>query len=134
MMSPSSSPVVINNTRYEFLPGFFDRKGAKQSAAEVGLMEIVKSIPANANIPAVEPSSHNLFLDPYEEAKRVEHEPPGDIDEVQPNKGDRHVKEKPTSDTAIMLQPDGKDRRVEQEPTRDTSMVQPIEECVWFHF
>ncbi|KAL5206765.1 hypothetical protein ABZP36_034974 [Zizania latifolia] len=54
MMSPSSSPVVINSTKYEFLPGFFNRKAAKQSAAEVALMEIVKSIPANANIPAVQ--------------------------------------------------------------------------------
>jgi hypothetical protein len=47
------STVVINNTSYDSLPGFFNRKAAEQSAAEVALMEIVKSIPANANIPAV---------------------------------------------------------------------------------
>uniref|UniRef100_A0A0E0F1Q0 DRBM domain-containing protein n=1 Tax=Oryza meridionalis TaxID=40149 RepID=A0A0E0F1Q0_9ORYZ len=46
--------VVINNTSYDSLPGFFNRKAAEQSAAEVALMEIVKSIPANANIPAVQ--------------------------------------------------------------------------------
>ncbi|KAL5203988.1 hypothetical protein ABZP36_008859 [Zizania latifolia] len=287
------STVVINNTKYESLPGFFNRKAAEQSAAEVALMEIVKSIPASANIPSVqetglcknllqeyaqkmnyaipsyictkqalglfvctveiggiqyigaaartkkeaeikaartallaiqgqsdgcangatkfivvpgkrqgkeaekkpietpkplkvkkggfkkkwnkrnftkkndqdvdvekdearvagdvhdsdalmqppvitqEPSSHNLFLEPYEEAKRVQQEPhgdiemvpPGDIEMVQTNKGDIHVKEKPTSDMA-MLQPDEEARRVEQETTRDTSMVQPIEEAV----
>nr|BAB00641.1 dsRNA-binding protein ODB1 [Oryza sativa Japonica Group] len=48
------STVVINNTSYDSLPGFFNRKAAEQSAAEVALMEIVKSIPANANIPAVQ--------------------------------------------------------------------------------
>uniref|UniRef100_A0A0E0MIS8 DRBM domain-containing protein n=1 Tax=Oryza punctata TaxID=4537 RepID=A0A0E0MIS8_ORYPU len=48
------STVVINNTKYDSLPGFFNRKAAEQSAAEVALMEIVKSIPTNANIPAVQ--------------------------------------------------------------------------------
>uniref|UniRef100_A0A0D9XW48 DRBM domain-containing protein n=1 Tax=Leersia perrieri TaxID=77586 RepID=A0A0D9XW48_9ORYZ len=48
------STVVFNNTKYESLPGFFNRKAAEQSAAEVALMDIVKSIPANANIPAVQ--------------------------------------------------------------------------------
>ncbi|KAB8098841.1 hypothetical protein EE612_028520 [Oryza sativa] len=48
------STVVINNTSYGSLPGFSNRKAAEQSAAEVALMEIVKSIPANANIPAVQ--------------------------------------------------------------------------------
>jgi hypothetical protein len=51
--------VVINNTSYGSLPGFSNRKAAEQSAAEVALMEIVKSIPANANIPAV--VSHSLL-------------------------------------------------------------------------
>ncbi|KAG8089282.1 hypothetical protein GUJ93_ZPchr0011g28055 [Zizania palustris] len=75
-----------------------------------------------------EPSSHNLFLEPYEEAKVVQQEPHGDFEMVPPIKGDIHVKEKPTSDMT-MLQPDEEARRVEQEPTRDT-LVHPIEEAV----
>jgi len=49
------STVVVNNTKYDSLPGFFSRKAAEQSAAEVALMEIVKSIPATEcrSIPAV---------------------------------------------------------------------------------
>ncbi|CAN6330169.1 unnamed protein product [Urochloa humidicola] len=39
------STVVVNNTKYDSLPGFFSRKSAEQSAAEVALMEIVKSVP-----------------------------------------------------------------------------------------
>ena len=46
------STVVVNNTKYDSLPGFFSRKAAEQSAAEVALMEIVKSVPATS-IPAV---------------------------------------------------------------------------------
>ncbi|KAL6642038.1 hypothetical protein ACP70R_020219 [Stipagrostis hirtigluma subsp. patula] len=48
------STVVVNNTKYESLPGFFSRKAAEQSAAEVALMEIVKSVPATGSIPAVQ--------------------------------------------------------------------------------
>uniref|UniRef100_A0ACD5XJE5 Uncharacterized protein n=1 Tax=Avena sativa TaxID=4498 RepID=A0ACD5XJE5_AVESA len=50
------STVVINNAKYESLPGFFSRKAAEQSAAEVALMEITKSValPTNASIPAVQ--------------------------------------------------------------------------------
>ncbi|KAG2544056.1 hypothetical protein PVAP13_9NG787900 [Panicum virgatum] len=50
------STVVVNNTKYDSLPGFFSRKAAEQSAAEVALMEIVKSIPATEcrSIPAVQ--------------------------------------------------------------------------------
>ncbi|TKV99070.1 hypothetical protein SEVIR_8G015700v4 [Setaria viridis] len=50
------STVVVNNTKYDSLPGFFSRKAAEQSAAEVALMEIVKSVPATEakNIPAVQ--------------------------------------------------------------------------------
>jgi dsRNA-specific ribonuclease len=49
------STVLINNAKYESLPGFFSRKAAEQSAAEVALMEIGKSVelPNNASIPAV---------------------------------------------------------------------------------
>ncbi|KAM0911421.1 hypothetical protein ACQ4PT_013498 [Festuca glaucescens] len=50
------STVLINNTKYESLPGFFSRKAAEQSAAEVALMEISKSVAVatNASIPAVQ--------------------------------------------------------------------------------
>ncbi|CAN6345090.1 unnamed protein product [Urochloa humidicola] len=50
------STVVVNNTKYDSLPGFFSRKSAEQSAAEVALMEIVKSVPATEtkSIPAVQ--------------------------------------------------------------------------------
>ncbi|KAM3256641.1 hypothetical protein ACQJBY_049211 [Aegilops geniculata] len=58
---PSHEPifkcsVVINNVKYDSLPGFFSRKAAEQSAAEVALMEIGKSValPTNATIPAVQ--------------------------------------------------------------------------------
>ena len=49
------STVVVNNTKYDSLPGFFSRKAAEQSAAEVALLEIVKSVPASEtrSIPAV---------------------------------------------------------------------------------
>ncbi|KAF8748895.1 hypothetical protein HU200_012822 [Digitaria exilis] len=50
------STVVVNNTMYDSLPGFFSRKAAEQSAAEVALMEIVKSVSATEtkSIPAVQ--------------------------------------------------------------------------------
>ncbi|KAG2481565.1 double-stranded RNA-binding protein 8-like [Panicum virgatum] len=50
------STVVVNNTKYDSLPGFFSRKAAEQSAAEVALLEIVKSVPATEtrSIPAVQ--------------------------------------------------------------------------------
>ncbi|TKW07903.1 hypothetical protein SEVIR_7G338200v4 [Setaria viridis] len=50
------STVVVNNTKYDSLPGFFSRKAAEQSAAEVALMEIVKSVPPTEtkSIPAVQ--------------------------------------------------------------------------------
>uniref|UniRef100_A0ACD5Y774 Uncharacterized protein n=1 Tax=Avena sativa TaxID=4498 RepID=A0ACD5Y774_AVESA len=50
------STVVLNNAKYDSLPGFFSRKAAEQSAAEVALMEITKSValPTNASIPAVQ--------------------------------------------------------------------------------
>lgn len=50
------STVVVNNTRYESLPGFLSRKAAEQSAAEVALMEIAKSAPVSEtkSIPSVQ--------------------------------------------------------------------------------
>jgi dsRNA-specific ribonuclease len=49
------STVFVNNRRYESLPGFFSRKAAEQSAAEVALMEIATSDPVTEtrSIPAV---------------------------------------------------------------------------------
>ncbi|KAK1300012.1 Double-stranded RNA-binding protein 8 [Acorus calamus] len=37
------SSVTVNNIRYDSLPGFFNRKAAEQSAAEVALLEVLKS-------------------------------------------------------------------------------------------
>ncbi|CAD6258773.1 unnamed protein product [Miscanthus lutarioriparius] len=50
------STVFVNNTRYESLPGFFSRKAAEQSAAEVALMEIAMSaaVTETRSIPAVQ--------------------------------------------------------------------------------
>ncbi|XP_051113525.1 double-stranded RNA-binding protein 1-like [Andrographis paniculata] len=46
---PSHEPsfrttVIVNNVRYDSLPGFFNRKTAEQSAAEVALIELSKSV------------------------------------------------------------------------------------------
>lgn len=35
------STVIVSNERYDSLPGFFNRKAAEQSAAEVALMQLV---------------------------------------------------------------------------------------------
>ncbi|GER36556.1 double-stranded RNA-binding protein 3 [Striga asiatica] len=37
------STVIVNNERYDSLPGFFNRKAAEQSAAEVALVELANS-------------------------------------------------------------------------------------------
>lgn len=37
------STVIVNDVRYDSLPGFFNRKAAEQSAAEVALMQLAKS-------------------------------------------------------------------------------------------
>ncbi|CAN7098009.1 unnamed protein product [Brassica rapa subsp. narinosa] len=37
------STVIVNDVRYDSLPGFFNRKAAEQSAAEVALQELAKS-------------------------------------------------------------------------------------------
>ncbi|KAG6433100.1 hypothetical protein SASPL_104707 [Salvia splendens] len=44
------SAVVVNNVRYDSLPGFFNRKAAEQSAAEVALIELSKSNNVNCGI------------------------------------------------------------------------------------
>ncbi|KAL2536115.1 double-stranded RNA-binding protein 1-like [Forsythia ovata] len=38
------STVIVNDVRYDSLPGFFNRKAAEQSAAEVALMELANSV------------------------------------------------------------------------------------------
>jgi hypothetical protein len=52
------STVLINNSKYESLPGFFSRKAAEQSAAEVALMEIARSVPPTEGFRAVVSSIH----------------------------------------------------------------------------
>ncbi|KAL5066339.1 hypothetical protein RYX36_028076 [Vicia faba] len=44
------STVIVNEVRYDSLPGFFNRKAAEQSAAEVALMELAKSSEVNHSI------------------------------------------------------------------------------------
>ncbi|KAK7311676.1 hypothetical protein RJT34_09965 [Clitoria ternatea] len=44
------STVVVNDVRYDSLPGFFNRKAAEQSAAEVALVELAKSNEVNHSI------------------------------------------------------------------------------------
>jgi len=44
------STVIVNDVRYDSLPGFFNRKAAEQSAAEVALVELVKSNAVNQSI------------------------------------------------------------------------------------
>lgn len=34
------STVIVNNVRYDSLPGFYNRKAAEQSAAEVALLDL----------------------------------------------------------------------------------------------
>ena len=37
------STVIVNNVRYDSLPGFYNRKAAEQSAAEVALLQLSSS-------------------------------------------------------------------------------------------
>ncbi|KAF5208089.1 Double-stranded rna-binding protein [Thalictrum thalictroides] len=45
-----SSSVVVDNVKYNSLPGFYNRKAAEQSAAEVALLELAKSGKINESI------------------------------------------------------------------------------------
>lgn len=54
------STVIVNDVRYNSLPGFFNRKAAEQSAAEVALMELAKSVDIDACIS--QPVVSNLTL------------------------------------------------------------------------
>ncbi|XVF39656.1 hypothetical protein PTKIN_Ptkin01aG0050900 [Pterospermum kingtungense] len=44
------SMVIVNEAKYESLPGFFNRKAAEHSAAEVALMQLCKSGEVNESI------------------------------------------------------------------------------------
>ncbi|KAL2339986.1 hypothetical protein Fmac_007926 [Flemingia macrophylla] len=44
------STVIVDDVRYDSLPGFFNRKAAEQSAAEVALLELAKSNVVNQSI------------------------------------------------------------------------------------
>ncbi|XP_057727514.1 double-stranded RNA-binding protein 1-like [Arachis stenosperma] len=44
------STVIVNDIRYDSLAGFFNRKAAEQSAAEVALMELAKTNEVNQSI------------------------------------------------------------------------------------
>ncbi|KAL6995208.1 Double-stranded RNA-binding protein 1 [Sarracenia purpurea var. burkii] len=54
------STVIINDVRYDSLPGFFNRKAAEQSAAEVALMQLANTGKMNECIsqPVVNLLSH----------------------------------------------------------------------------
>lgn len=47
------SSVIVNDVKYDSLPGFFNRKAAEQSAAEVALVELTKSGQMTESIPTV---------------------------------------------------------------------------------
>lgn len=57
------STVIVNDVRYDSLPGFFNRKAAEQSAAEVALMELAKSGEVNQSI--TQPVVSSLCKSPY---------------------------------------------------------------------
>lgn len=44
------STVIVNDVRFDSLPGFFNRKAAEQSAAEVALLELAKYCEVNHSI------------------------------------------------------------------------------------
>ncbi|KAJ6839332.1 double-stranded RNA-binding protein 8-like [Iris pallida] len=47
------STVIVNDAKYESLPGFLNRKAAEQSAAEVALLQLQQSGETTVNIPTV---------------------------------------------------------------------------------
>jgi dsRNA-specific ribonuclease len=56
------STVIVNDVRYDSLPGFFNRKAAEQSAAEVALLELAKAGEVNHSISQPVVSSIYLLL------------------------------------------------------------------------
>jgi DNA-binding TFAR19-related protein (PDSD5 family) len=54
--------VIVNDVRYDSLPGFFNRKAAEQSAAEVALLELAKAGEVNHSISQPVVSSIYLLL------------------------------------------------------------------------
>ncbi|KAI9107067.1 hypothetical protein K1719_022595 [Acacia pycnantha] len=61
------STVIVNNVRYDSLPGFFNRKAAEQSAAEIALVELAKSNEINQSItqPVIETGLCKNLLQEY---------------------------------------------------------------------
>ncbi|KAK4276903.1 hypothetical protein QN277_014999 [Acacia crassicarpa] len=61
------STVIVNNVRYDSLPGFFNRKAAEQSAAEIALVELAKSDEINQSItqPVIETGLCKNLLQEY---------------------------------------------------------------------
>lgn len=61
------STVILNNVRYDSLPGFFNRKAAEQSAAEIALVELAKSDEVNQSItqPVIETGLCKNLLQEY---------------------------------------------------------------------
>ncbi|XP_028777743.1 double-stranded RNA-binding protein 1 [Neltuma alba] len=61
------STVIVNNVRYDSLPGFFNRKAAEQSAAEIALRELAKSDEVNQSItqPVIETGLCKNLLQEY---------------------------------------------------------------------
>lgn len=55
------SSVIVNNIKYDSLPGFFNRKAAEQSAAEVALLEIAKVDNKNDSIRNPVVSSFHIY-------------------------------------------------------------------------
>jgi len=56
------STVIVNDVRYDSLPGFFNRKAAEQSAAEVALSELAKASEFNQSISQPVVSSIYILL------------------------------------------------------------------------
>ncbi|XP_040384553.1 double-stranded RNA-binding protein 7-like isoform X2 [Oryza brachyantha] len=128
--SSSETPKPLKAKKGGFKKKWNKRKFMKKNGQAVDVEKDETILAGDAHDPDVlmqatvitqEPSSDTLFLQPYEDAKRVELEPPRDIEIVQPSK-------EPSD--AAMLQPEEKARRVEQDSSRDTSMVQPNEEAI----
>lgn len=61
------STVIVNDIRYDSLPGFFNRKAAEQSAAEVALMQLAKSgnISESISVPVHETGLCKNLLQEY---------------------------------------------------------------------
>ncbi|KAJ4848638.1 hypothetical protein Tsubulata_035519 [Turnera subulata] len=61
------STVIVNGTRYDSLPGFYNRKAAEHSAAEIALIELAKSgeLSNNVSLPVHEIGLSKNLLQEY---------------------------------------------------------------------